>query len=233
MDAYARIATRLGRALKPYDAAREKALGRSRDIVRLSSNLIRGLHRGAWDDAAGRLLEKEAETLRRIIREAPALEHHGAVTQAFGEYAEAQLLRAYLERRAPPPPTKLRIPPGGYLLGLGDLVGELRRVVLSRLLSGNVKGAEHAFDSMEKVYEALHASEAPTSIVPVREKTDAARSMVDRTRGELLTAKRAKELERKIDGVGRLLDEAEGRPPKRHAKKDPDALDLDAAWNKD
>jgi hypothetical protein len=57
---------------------------------------------------------------------------------------------------------------------------------------------------------------------------------VERTRGELVTAKRSKELERKIEGVGRLLDEAEAPRAKRAARKvGDDALDLDAAWNKD
>lgn len=85
---------------------------------------------------------------------------------------------------------------------------------------------------MGKVYEARADGEAPESVVALHRKVDGARTLVERTRGALVTVKKTKDLERKIDGVGRLLDEAEGRQGKRARPRNPDELDVDSAWNK-
>lgn len=232
-DAYAPLARRLARSLRALDAAREQALADSRELTRACAGLIRGLHRGAWNEREARRAQQLADRLLRRAQEHPFLSHHGALVQALGEHCEALLLKAHVDKRAPPPPGRLGVPAGAYLHGLGDLVGELRRVVLARLLAGDVREAERAFDSMEKVYEALHESPPPEPLVGLRAKIDAARGLVERTRGELVTAKRAKELERKIDDVGRLLDEAEaGRTKGPKPKAKPADLDLDGAWNK-
>jgi translin len=232
MDAYGPIARRLGRSLLPLDRAREAALRDARELIRLCSALIRGLHRAGWDAPLGRRADRLARGIGRLMRDHPFLAFHGALLQALGEYAEARLLRAHLQGRPVPTPQALGLPAGAYLYGLADLVGELRRHVLARLLVGDLPAAQGAFDSMEKAYEALHECPAPETLVPLRSKVDAARGIVERTRGELVTAKRAKDLERKMDDVGRLLDEAEAGRTKRAKRKPDDELDLDGAWGK-
>lgn len=220
--------------LAPLDAAREAALTSAREVVRLSSRLIRTLHAEGWDADAGRQLGSATQRLTAATRRHPGLVSHGAVQQAYGEAAEAHLLKAFLEGRGVPTPTDVGVPAAGWLLGLADLVGELRRVVLNRLRQGDDHGAEAAFDAMEKAYEALEDIHAPEGVVPLRSKVDADRALVERTRGDLVTAKRTRELERKIEGVGDMLDQAEGRPAKpRRARKAGDGdLDLDKAWSK-
>ena len=232
MSRYAAAARGAARALLPLDRARERALREARTLTQLSGGLIRGLHRGTWDPDAAARLEASAQALRRLAQRHPYLMHHGAVVSAFCEYAEAHLLRHHLAGRDPPSYRALRVPPAAYLLGLGDAVGELRRAALDALLQGRTAEAERAVDAMEKVYEALQESQAPEPLVGLRPKIDAARSLLERTRGDLVNGKRAKELERKIDDVARLLDEAEARgKPRPKAKKD-DELDLDSAWSK-
>jgi predicted translin family RNA/ssDNA-binding protein len=233
MDPYARTTRRLAAGMRRAEEAREEALRSARSATRSAAALIRGLHRGHWDAEEGRRLEGSAQALRVVARRHPFLAHHGAVLQALGEYVEAHLLRAHLDRRPPPPPGRLRVPAGAYYYGLADLVGELRRTTLSRLLQDDLAEAQRAFDSMEKVYEALVASPAPEPVLPLRAKVDASRAVVERTRGDLVTAKTAKDLEKKIDGVSRLLDEAEARPKRKPTRRPSDDLDLDAAWNKD
>lgn len=232
MDAYRRTAERLARELRPLDRARESMLSRARLLVRTAASQIQALHRGRWDARLGRRLDRERDALRRLERAHPRLSGHGALLQAYQEFAEAHLLRAHLERRDPPAPERLRIPPEAYLHALGDLVGELRRVTLGRLLANDVEGAQAAFDSMEKAYQALLVVDATGRLASLREKLDAARRSVERTRGDLVTAKRAKHLEKKIEGVSELLEEAEGRARPAPKRRDPDDLDLDAAWNK-
>lgn len=208
-------------------------LDAARRLVRLSGGLIRGLHRGAWDEAAAREAETQAERLRTLAKRRPEFALHGAALQAFGEYTEAYLLRALLRRKRPPGPQALQVPPAGYVLGLGDLVGEARRTALDALGRGATADAQWAFEQMEKVYEALLAYELPEGLVSVRPKVDTARALLEKTRGDLVNAKRSKELEKKIDGIRSLLDEAEGAPAaKRRRKSAPVDLDLDKAWDR-
>jgi hypothetical protein len=68
--------------------------------------------------------------------------------------------------------------------------------------------------------------------VSLRPKRDTARAILERTRGDVVNARKTKELERKIDNLGSLLDEAEGTTPKKRKKVDDDELDVDGAWNR-
>lgn len=47
-----------------------------------------------------------------------------------------------------------------------------------------------------------------------------------------MKGKTAKSIDRKIDRLGDLLDEAEGKTKPSIKKKDDDELDLDSAWSK-
>ncbi|HEX9815858.1 MAG TPA: hypothetical protein VGB18_02665, partial [Candidatus Thermoplasmatota archaeon] len=122
--------------------------------------------------------------------------------------------------------------PDALLLGVADTIGELRRRVLNLLLADKVNEARKAFDQMESLFGALLDVDAPDPLVPARAKRDQARGILERTRGDLVTTKKTKDLEKKVDRLGDLLDEAEGRPQKKPKKADADDLDLDSAWSK-
>lgn len=232
MNEYVRGARGTHRELDRLDRERERALDSSRRLVRLSAGLIRGLHGAGWDAKAAREAEREAQALRRGLARHPEFGLHGAIVQALGEYVEAHLFRRLVEGRRPASVRSLRVPAPSWLHGLADVVGEARRLVLDRLLRDDHTGALAAFEQMGKVYEALHAWDYPEGIVPIKAKRDAARALLEKTRGDLLTAKRAKELEKKIDGIQSLLDEAEGGPRKRPRAKGDDDLDIDSAWSR-
>lgn len=221
------------RDLARLDRFRETGLASARRLVRSCAGLIRGLHRGEWDEAAARQAEQEAHRVRAVLKNRPEFALHGALVQALGEYAEAHLFRRLLEGRRFPDHRRLEIPAASYVHGISDVVGEARRRVLDSLTRGDLAAAERAFEQMEKIYEALCACEYPEGLLPVKQKRDAARGLIERTRGELLTAKRSRELEQKIDGVRTLLDEAEGRVAKKRAERPSDDLDVDKAWSKE
>lgn len=215
-----------------WDRVREDLLVRSRELVRMSAETIRALHRG--DDAAAqwKRLDAAARAMLSTVRREREFRHAGFVQQALGEYAEAVILRASLAKRPSAPPALARLPGDALLLGIADAVGELRRACLDRLLRDDVEDAQRLLERMESLFDLLAHAEAPEALVPVRPKRDAARSILERTRGDVVNARKTKELERKIDNLGSLLDEAEGNPPKKRKKVDDDELDLDAAWNR-
>jgi translin len=94
------------------------------------------------------------------------------------------------------------VPPEAYVLGLGDVMGELRRLVLTELKNGNIDGAEKYLQSMETSFEVLMGFNYPDSMLPVRRKQDVARGLIERTRGEVTMASRTMALERHLSGKG-------------------------------
>jgi len=93
-----------------------------------------------------------------------------------------------------------------YILGLLDAVGEFRRMALNSLRKGDVGKAEKLLDAMEGVYEDLQTLEH-TSIVPTfRVKMDAARRIIETTRGDVVTEVRRFSLEQALDRLGKKIE---------------------------
>ena len=143
----------------------------------------------------GRTVAKEIAAVRSelsalvrwVAREAPsdaALAH-----DAFQEAVEACLLEALAEGRELPGPDALGVEPESYLLGVGDAVGEVRRLVLHDLSKGNVASAERRLATLEGLYRILLRFETTRAILPLKPKQDAARGILEKTRGEVTMAR--------------------------------------------
>ena len=111
------------------------------------------------------------------------------VRDALQESVEAALLVAVVQRRTLPGPEDLQVEPEPYLLGLGDVVGEIRRLALDRLGHGDVAMADAYVDLMDTLYRALLRFDTTRAIVALKPKQDAARALVERTRGEVTMAR--------------------------------------------
>jgi translin len=122
-----------------------------------------------------------------IRRNAPAdapLAH-----DALQEAVEACLLYALSMDRRLPGPDELQVEPEAYLLGLADTVGEVRRIVLHDLSAGRVDEAERRLLTLEALYRILLRFETTRAILPLKPKQDAARGMLEKTRGEVTMAR--------------------------------------------
>jgi translin len=113
----------------------------------------------------------------------------GMADDALQEGVEALLLEAAVDNRPFPTPEELSVPPEPYLLGLGDVVGEIRRLTLSDLTRGDVDRAAERLALMESVYHTLLGFETARAIVSLKPKQDTARALLERTRGELTMAR--------------------------------------------
>ena len=84
--------------LEATNAARERALGESRQIIRLCANCIRAVHRGEF--AEGERLADEARdrlgALGQALRGHPAIYWSGYVQDAQKEYAEARIVHGLI-----------------------------------------------------------------------------------------------------------------------------------------
>lgn len=191
------------RELDEKDSLRENALKLTREIVRLSGDTVKALHRGDLSTARERfkMASEKVGELGEKLKGHPDLYYTGYVQSAHQEYVEAALLLSYITGEGYPLPGDLGVPKADYALGLGDFIGELRRYFLLRLLEGNLEMAERTYREMERIYNALMTLEYPKGLVNVRQKQDQARYILERTLEDLTRAKLSKSLEEKLDYI--------------------------------
>lgn len=183
------------------DEARESAYLASRQVIRASSAVIKGVHRGEFAEAKAGLAETRELTRQMLaaVAAAPELRYGGFVSDAEKEYAEAAIVYASIVGEPLPSPEDLGIYPAAWLNGLAEVVGEYRRHVLDMIRGDNNVEAERFLDAMESVYQTIMSFDYPNAIsLGLRGRSDAARGMVERTRGDLTTALRAGRLEQRM-----------------------------------
>ena len=198
-----RIVAKLETNLDEKDRVREDSLRAARSITRLASTAIRGMHRAESVEKELKALRGEVARLAKSLRNHPEFWAGGTVEGALQEASEAAIVHAILKNRALPGPDEVGVTAAAYVLGLGDSIGELRRLALDRLRVGKLDEATRLVDAMEELYHALLRFDYPDAIVAVRHKQDVARSLLERTRGELAIAARSAELERKLARLSR------------------------------
>ncbi|HEX5503616.1 MAG TPA: haloacid dehalogenase [Thermomicrobiales bacterium] len=190
--------------LEATNAARERALAESRQIIRLCANCIRAVHRGEF--AAGQQLAAEAgerlTALAAALRDHPAIYWSGYVQDAQKEYAEARLVHGLIGGGGAPGPDALRVGDAVYLNGLGEAAGELRRYALDRLRAGETARAEWALGVMDDIYGLLVTVDFPDAVTGgLRRTTDMVRGVLERTRGDVTIALRQQQLEQALRGM--------------------------------
>jgi len=193
--------------LDEKDQVREIALKSSRAVVRLSGSAIKDLHRG--EKATHKLaeLKDEVSRLSSLLGDHPDLTRTGYVESAFQEYAEVGIVLSLIENDDVPLPEDLGIGSVPYLLALGDTVGELRRFALEGLRRGDTDKANHLLDRMEDIYHALVRFGYPDAIAAVKHKQDVARSLLEKTRGDVAVATNARRLHDRLDELTKKLDQ--------------------------
>jgi translin len=199
--------------LEATNAARERALAETRQIVRHSANAIRAVHRDDFDEAT-RLLG-EARTLHvglaTVLREQPNIYWSGYVQDAQKEFAEASIVLGVISGRGVPDPSSLSVEAAVYLNGLGEAAGELRRYVLDALRRDRVERAETLLGVMDDIYGLLVTVDYPDAVTGgLRRTTDMVRGVLERTRGDLTVALQGRELRLALANVQARLD---GEPP--------------------
>lgn len=173
------------------DKAREGALAATRKITRNSGDAIKAIHRGERAQAESLLADIRAlnDGLHGSLEDFPEVYYSGYVEDAQVELAELSILYAVLQGLAMPTPESLRIENTAYLKGLGDASGELRRHILDLIRKGRPEEGEKYLDIMDEFYTEMMSFDYPDAIMHgLRKKTDVARSLIERTRGDLTNA---------------------------------------------
>ncbi len=177
--------------LSVQNKARDLLIDEMHKVLKVTREAISAVHQGELKKAKKSItnaqsMMKAAQTHLEKLSQLPVI---GLVHDAEGEVAEAALFLAFNIKQNLPGPEEIGVSEVGYLQGLGDLVGELRRYAIDSLIDDNLKEAKRAFEEMEQIYATLLTFDFPRGLTPgVRRKTDIARGLIERTRADLSTA---------------------------------------------
>lgn len=206
------IADQIRQSFDVKTAARDKALAQARALTRHCALAIRAVHRDETDVMQIHLDEarKLAETLHSDLAHYPDLYYAGYTQDALKEYVEANITCALIQHQPLPTPDELGVIHPTYLNGLAEVVGELRRRCLDILRHGYSEEAEHQLNHMDDIYSVLVTMDYPDAITNgLRRQTDVARSIIERTRGDITFSQRGEHLERSLSRLSQQLSGSE------------------------
>jgi translin len=194
--------------LRKREIVHEEVQRDMRRATRLSKQAILFTHQERFTDAKKLLTEAEElfSKLRKVSRNYPDMFYSGMVDAAFQEYAEAHTLLCLVKEDRFVDPEELKIPSISYVLGLADVIGELRRRALDSLRKGDVKTAEECLQTMEQIYVELMAMDEAYMLVPgLRRKSDVARHVIESSRGDITIEARRSTLEDCMKNLERIV----------------------------
>jgi translin len=173
--------------LQDREKARDEALARARKARQLSKQAILLDHNNQPDRAQANLADARRllDETQPHIQAHPELDQYEEVEAAHEEHAEATILHNLLAKDTYPTLEQAAATSTRYLLGLGDVPGELRREALDALRIGNLEKAEHHLNRMEQIYLHLVAMEDASLLRGLRRKLDIARGVIEATRSEV------------------------------------------------
>lgn len=227
------IIDKIDKHITEKDKVREESLRLSRDVIINCRKAIQQLHRTSPPDILP-LLKKGSALLIElydITRPYPDLFHAGYVENAAQEFVEAHCLYNIIRGEDLPDPDSIQTTYSSYLLGLCDVVGELRRSALDFMLAGESQKAHDYLHHMDKIYDAIMSFDYPSALVPIKKKQDVIRALIEKTRGELVVATCEQRISDKTHTFHGILDQVTDETKAEVVKKkEPDDIDVDKVW---
>jgi translin len=188
--------------LDMLDEKREYLLPITRDIVRLCSEIIKSVHRNEFDQ-----IENQIEQIKQLI--SSIKEKADDALQGMGknymsivnqEFTEAVTFYSLIKKDELPHYTEIGVTPYEYLLGLSDLIGELKRMILNKIRNDDIVNAEKLYEHMEKIHEQLFGLDYPSGLLPgFRKKIDKTRGLLISTLEMIVSSKQNKSLKETIE----------------------------------
>jgi len=226
------IVDKIEKSIDGKELVREKALRSSRDIIINCRKAIQHIHQEHMKDANNHIKQASAKLakLYDTTQSHQELYHAGFVENAAQEFVEAHCLYNIMQGKNLPDPDKIQTTYRSYLMGLCDLVGELRRTALDCIRTGKAKKADEYLDMMEEIYNVIIRFDYPSGLIPIKKKQDRVRGMIEKTRGELAVASCERRIEYRTDEFRGMIDRVTDTKKKSKNKKKDSDLDIDGIW---
>lgn len=140
-----------------HDAMRENLIKKSRDVLKLTKQVIYAVHRDDLTDAGAfvREMQKQLGLLNEYVKKNQKMYHEGSYKVAVQEYVEAMLYYHFVRDNRLMARDELGVETDYYLLGVCDLSGELVRRAIASASKGKYKEAFVIKDMLDRLYEEL------------------------------------------------------------------------------
>jgi translin len=196
-------AAQIEQRLIKLDNIREEIIKLSRKVVKNSGQSIENFHNKNFEFSKEKL-QIAGESLlgvNKLLKEDATLQQIGLVGVAMQEYTEARLLYHLIIDSKFLSYEEIGVTEQHYVLGIADLIGELRRYILEKLVEEEIDDAKEFYDIMKKLYGSFLQIDYGKNLIPeFRRKKDTARVLIERTLSDLFVAVQGKRLEEKLKG---------------------------------
>jgi len=192
------IFSELESELSKLDQDREEILKMSRRIIRECSIAIKNIHRKEFNQYREKvsIIKQNHKELLLLVKDNPGVLSKYLKT-AEQEYAEAVAFYSIISKEVLPLPSELNITPLNYALGFADVIGELRRYALDNIRNSIIDDLNYILESMDDIYTQLFSIDYPSGLTQdLRHKTDVARSIIEKTRGDISISLQMNDLKR-------------------------------------
>jgi translin len=203
------IADRIRQKFDVRTAMRDQALAQARQLTRACSLAIRAVHRDDKETMETQLTQAHnlADKIRAELASHADLYYAGYTQDALKEFVEANVTCALIQSQGLQTPEELGVEDATYLNGLAEVIGELRRRILDILRHGYSQEAERLLSHMDDIYSVLVTMDYPDAITNgLRRQTDLARSIIEKTRGDITFSLRGEDLSQAIRQLSSQLN---------------------------
>lgn len=135
--------------LEDFDLKREETIQSSREVIKLSKQIIYSVHRNELDNASR--LVKEIKNKIKLLDKKKNYDT-GISFVAFQEYVEALTFYEIIKNDKLPTKKELDVDVEAYLTGLADLTGELVRKAVHDAIKKDFKSVVKIKDLVEDIY---------------------------------------------------------------------------------
>lgn len=190
--------------LRVKDSVREYLIRVSRDIVRKSGLAITYVHLSRLDEAEKILNEVREiiDDLERRLDPHPELKYSNLYLSALSEYVEAVEFLSIVKHKRLRTLAELKVHYLPYLQGLLDVIGELKRYVLSLIRLDSIGDAWTYFNIANSIYEKLKSLDYPEALLPgIRHRVDIARKLLEDLRKFLVDIESRNKLINLLKGI--------------------------------
>jgi len=194
----------ISKELDETEKKREKILRESRDVISLSAKAITNIHLMNLDEASSKL--RSAKEILADLRKVSTGDLHRYLIAPEVEYVEASILYSIIMKKSIPSYKELEVTNVSYLLGLLDVIGEIKRCVYDEIRRGKSNEASTLFTIMERLYILLLPFAVYDHLAQgIRRKLDIARMLIEDTRSAVTEEMRRSKLMRSIEKLSKRL----------------------------
>lgn len=136
------------KVIEKEEEEREKIITESREIIKLSKQIIYSLHREEIKEAEKLVqkIKKLASDLNRAHRDT------GMNKVALQEYVEAMCVYDFFKNGKLPSIDSLKVDAESYLLGLADFTGELVRIAVNSIIRNKTQNLDKIRSLVSNIY---------------------------------------------------------------------------------